>query len=223
MDRCIDRLQNRCQVLILFSPRRGEARVLADRQQASGRIAPPHGLRVNQRPQAGEVRCRRRAATSARAAAVPGAHQDTEVLALLAVADCDRLAARQVANQRAQRCRQLDIVHQQQLTVEHATDNADGAASRRDVRRQATAEIQRQAGPAEPLLEQDEAAVFTDVAASLVALQQHAIDDPERRLARFGRAHFSEDLEAGATQLIDVDSARRQRLKVDDQPAKTPR
>ena len=45
----------------------------------------------------------------------------------------------------------------------------------------------------------------------------------ERRLARVGRAHFGEDLQAGATQLVDVDGARRQRLEVEDQPAKTPR
>ena len=143
-DRAVDRLQHGRDMLVLLSPRRGEAGVLADRQEAGGRIAPAHRLGGDQRPQPGEAEAL--AARDQRARGrVAGANQDAEVLAALAVADGDRLAAREVADQRAQRCRQLDLVHQQQLTVEHATGDADGAARRRDVRRQAAAEIQRQA------------------------------------------------------------------------------
>ena len=76
---------------------------------------------------------------------VTGANQDAEVLAALAVADGDGLAAREIADQGAQRCRQLDLVHEKQLAVEHAAGDADGAARRRDVRRQAAAQVQRQA------------------------------------------------------------------------------
>jgi hypothetical protein len=145
-----------------------------------------------------------------------GTDQDAKVLAALAVADRDRFASREVADQGAQCRRQLHLVHEKQLAVEHAPGNADGAASSRDVRGQAAAEIQWQAGPAEPLLKQDKATVFTHIAASLVTLQQQSINDPERRIASVGCAHFGEDSKAGATQLIDVDGARRQRLEVED-------
>ena len=109
-----------------------------------GRIAPAHRLGGDQRPQPGEAEAV--AARDQRARGrVAGANQDAEVLAALAVADGDGLAAREVADQGAQRRRQLDLVHEQQLAVEHAAGDADGAARRRDVRRQAAAQVQRQA------------------------------------------------------------------------------
>ena len=211
VNRLVDCLQHGRQVLELLAPRGGEAGILPNRQQAVGRIAPAHGLRTDQWPQPVEPQTVATADQGA-CSGMAGTHEDPEVFAALAVTDRDGFTAGEVADQGAQ-CRwQLHLVHEKQLAVEHAPGNADGAASSRDVRGQAPAEIQRQTGPAEPLLEQDEATVFTDVAASLVSLQQQAIDERERRLARVRRAHFSEDLQPGATQRIDVDGACRERL-----------
>ena len=81
---------------------------------------------IGRRPVAGSLQPIASAATSGRSPAKPrpvaardqrargrvaGANQHAEVLAALAVADGDRFAAREVADQGAQRCRQLDLVH----------------------------------------------------------------------------------------------------------------
>ncbi len=55
LDRAVDRLQHGGDVPVLLSPRRREADVLADRQQAGGGIAPAHRLGGDQRPQPGEA------------------------------------------------------------------------------------------------------------------------------------------------------------------------
>ena len=81
---------------------------MADRQEAGGRLAPAHGLGSDQRPQPGEAeavatRCQRAGG------GVAGANQDAEVLAALAVADGDGFAAGEVADERAQGRRQLQL------------------------------------------------------------------------------------------------------------------
>ena len=204
-------------MLVLLSPRGGETGVVTYRQEAGGGLAPAHGLRGHERAQAGEPEAV--AARQQRAGGgVAGANQDAEVLAALAVADGDGLAAGKVADERAQRRRQLQLVHQEELAVEHAARDADGTAGRRDVRRQAAAEVERQAGAAEPLLQEDEAAVLADEATGFVALEQQPVDEIEGGIAGIGHEHLGQHLDAGQAHGRDVGCGGRQAVAVEDQP-----
>ena len=91
--------------------------------------------------------------------------------------------------------------------VEHAAGDADGPARGGHVRRQAAAQVQRQRGSAEPLLQQDEAAVFADVAAGLVALEQQAVDEIQGCDASVGRAYLGKHLHASLAQLDGIGGA----------------
>ena len=88
--------------------------------------------------------------------------------------------------------------------VEHAAGDTDRAACRGDVRREAAAQVERQSGPSQPALQQDEAAALSDVAARFVALEDEPVDEIfERRVAGAKAARFREHPGAGAAHLAD--------------------
>ena len=95
----------------------------------------------------------------------------------------------------------MRFVEQQYLAVENSARHAHRLARRRDLRREAAAQVQGQAGVAEPFLQEDEARVFADKAARFVALEQQRVDGPfELACGRLCRKHLGHHLQAGGLQ-----------------------
>ena len=199
-DGFVDGRQHRRQVAVALAPGRREADVVAHRQQSGLGLVPADlaGHQRGQRFEAQPVAIDHEGLRHGMAGAV----QHTEVLAMLAIAHGHGLVARQAGQQRLCRFGQMRLVQQQHLGVEHATGHAHGMAGGRDGGREAAAQVERQMGAAQPLLQQDEAGVLADEAAGFVALQQQRVDLIVQRGLRPARGqHLGHHGQAGSAQL----------------------